>query len=41
MLMDTPERIRFEQEIGIDKGKDYELLSRTNVNWLNEVFKQR
>ncbi len=38
MLMDTPERIRFEQEIGIDKGKDYELLSRTNVNWLNEVF---
>lgn len=38
ILMDTPERIRFEQEIGIDKGKDYELLSRTNVNWLNEVF---
>ena len=38
MLMDTPERIRFEQEIGIDKGKDYEQLSRTNVNWLNEVF---
>lgn len=38
MLMDTPERIRFEQEIGIDKGQDYELLSRTNVNWLNEVF---
>jgi len=38
MLMDTPERIRFEQEIGIDKGQDYELLSRTNINWLNEVF---
>lgn len=41
MLMNTPERIQFEKEIGIDKGKDYGLLSRTNVNWLDEVFNDK
>ena len=37
-LMDTPERIAFEKEIGLDAGKDYDLLSQTNVNWLEAVF---
>lgn len=37
-LMDTPERIRYEQEVGLTTGQDYEKLSRTNVNWLKEVF---
>ena len=38
VVMNTPERIQFEKEIGLDTGKDYNLLSRTNVNWLDEVF---
>lgn len=37
-LMDTSERIQYEKEIGLDTGKDYDKLSRTNVNWLDEVF---
>ncbi len=37
-LMNTSERIQYEKEIGLDAGKDYSLLSRTNVNWLDEVF---
>ena len=37
-LMNTPERIAFEKEIGIDAGQDYNLLSRTNINWLDMVF---
>ncbi len=40
-LMDTPERIAFEKEIGLDSGQDYEILGRTNVNWLDEVFNDR
>ena len=36
-----PERIQFEKEIGLDTGQDYELLSRTNVNWLKEIFNDR
>lgn len=40
-MMNTPERIQFEKEIGLDTGQDYEILSRTNVNWLNEVFNDR
>ena len=39
--MNTPERIQFEKEIGLDTGKDYNLLSRTDVNWLDEVFNDR
>lgn len=38
MMMDTPERIEFEKEIGLDTGQDYDILSRTNVNWLKKVF---
>ena len=37
-LMDTPERIAFEKEIGLDAGKNYNILSKTNVNWLDVVF---
>lgn len=37
-LMNTPERITFEKEIGIDAGQDYNLLSRTDINWLDMVF---
>ena len=41
VVMTTPERIQFEKEIGLDTGQDYDLLSRTNVNWLDEVFNDR
>ena len=41
MMMNTPERIQFEKEIGLDTGKDYNLLSRTDINWLDEVFNDR
>ena len=39
-LMNTQERIQYEKEIGFDKGQDYELLSKTNINWLDEVFRK-
>ena len=42
MMMNTPERIQFEKEIGQDTGTRLRnLLSRTNINWLNEVFNDR
>lgn len=37
-LMDTPERIQYEKEVGLSAGQDYKVLSRTNVNWLNAVY---
>ena len=37
-LMDTEQRIAYEKEIGIDAGKDYGLLSKTNVNWADVVY---
>ena len=40
-LMNTAERIAFEKEIGIDAGQDYNLLSRTDINWLDMVFNDR
>ena len=40
-LMNTAERIQFEKEIGLDYGQDYELLSQTDVNWLDVVFNDR
>lgn len=40
-MMNTAERIQYEKEIGIDTGKDYDVLSRTNVNWLDMVFNDR
>lgn len=37
-LMNTSERIQYEKEIGLTDGKDYNLLSKTDVNWLEAVF---
>ena len=38
-IMNTEERIRYEKEIGLTAGKNYDLLRKTNVNWLDEVFR--
>lgn len=40
-MMNTAERIQYEKEIGIDTGKDYGVLSRTDINWLDMVFNDR
>ena len=40
-LMNTSERIQYEKEIGLDTGKDYALLSRTDVNWRDVVFNDK
>lgn len=37
-IMNTAERIQYEQEIGMTAGKDYDYLRKTDVNWLDEVF---
>ena len=37
-LMNTTERIQFEKEIGLDAGQNYDLLSQTDINWLDAVF---
>ena len=37
-IMNTAERIQYEKEIGLTAGKNYDVLSRINVNWLDEVF---
>lgn len=37
-LMDTAERIAYEKEVGLDTGKNYDLLRNINVNWFDEVF---
>lgn len=37
-LMNTDERIRYEQEVGLTDGQDYDKLRKTNINWLDEVF---
>ncbi|MBP9998009.1 MAG: TonB-dependent receptor [Bacteroidales bacterium] len=36
--MNTEERIRYEKEIGLTDGKNYDFLSKTDVNWLKEVY---
>ena len=38
-LMNTQERIAYEKEIGLTAGQNYPLLSKTNVNWMDEVFR--
>ena len=38
-MMNTAERIAYEKEVGLDSGKDYGQLSKINVNWLDEVFR--
>lgn len=37
-LMNTDERIQYEKEIGLTTGKDYDLLSKTDICWLDEVY---
>lgn len=37
-MMNTAERIQYEKEVGLTAGKDYDKLSKINVNWLDEVF---
>lgn len=37
-LMNTAERIQYEKEIGMTAGQNYPLLSKTDVNWMEEVF---
>ncbi|WP_342998908.1 SusC/RagA family TonB-linked outer membrane protein, partial [Bacteroides ovatus] len=39
--MDTNERIQFEKEVGLDKGQDYEKLSKININWLDKVYNDK
>ncbi len=38
-MMNTDERIQFEKMIGMDTGQDYNLLSRTDINWMDAIFK--
>ena len=40
-LMNTEERIQFEQELGLDAGQDYDLLRQTDVKWLDVVFNDK
>jgi TonB-linked SusC/RagA family outer membrane protein len=37
-MMNTAERIRYEKEIGLDAGQNYDKLSKIDVNWLDMVF---
>ena len=37
-LMNTAERIQYEQEIGIDEGKNYDMLRGIDVDWNKMVF---
>lgn len=37
-LMNTAERIQYEKEIGMTSGKDYDVLSQIDVNWIDAVY---
>lgn len=37
-LMNTAERIEFEKMVGLDSGKNYDLLAKTDINWMDVVF---
>lgn len=37
-MMNTAERIAYEKEIGMSAGQNYNVLSRTDVNWRDVVF---
>ena len=37
-LMNTAERIEFEKMVGLDTGKNYDILAKTDVNWMDVVF---
>ncbi|MGM9734980.1 MAG: SusC/RagA family TonB-linked outer membrane protein [Candidatus Cryptobacteroides sp.] len=38
-LMNTEERIQYEKEIGLTEGKDYQYLAKTDVNWMDAIYK--
>lgn len=38
-LMNTQERIQYEKEVGLTAGKDYDELSKINIDWLDEVYR--
>ena len=37
-LMNTSERIQYEIETGMSAGQNYDILSKTDVNWLDAVY---
>ena len=37
-IMNTAERIAYEKEIGMDAGKNYDELSKINIDWRKAVF---
>ena len=37
-LMNTAERIQYEIETGMSAGQNYDILSQTDVNWLDAVY---
>ena len=39
-LMNTAERIQYEIETGMSDGQNYDILSQTDVNWLDAVYKK-
>ncbi len=39
--MNTAERILYEQQLGLDKGQNYDILRQTDVNWVDEVFNNK
>ena len=40
-MMNTAERIQYEKEVGLTANKNYDILSKTDINWLDEVFNDR
>lgn len=40
-LMTTAERIQYEKEIGMTDGQNYDVLSQTDVSWMDMVFNSR
>lgn len=40
-MMNTAERIQYEQEVGLTTDKDYNLLSQVDTDWLGLVFNDR
>ena len=40
-LMTTAERIKYEKEIGMTDGQNYDVLSQTDVSWMDMVFNSR
>lgn len=36
--MNTAERIEYEKEIGLSEGQNYQLIGKTDVNWMDAVY---